>query len=122
VDGAAVLERLEQALNSHDLKQLVSEQPGTRTFRGREQVEKDWAQIFAAFPDLEATLVRSTIDADTEEDRYALRSDGATADIRGLTIFGIASDRIGRVRFDMEPVEHDGAGIDAAVREHASAT
>jgi ketosteroid isomerase-like protein len=135
VDGAAVLGRLEQALNSHDLEQLVecfdeevlSEQPvhPSRTFRGRDQVEKNWTQIFAAFPDLEARLVRSTVDGDTvwaEWDWHAVRSDGTAADIRGLTVLGIASDRIGWVRFYMEPVEQDGAGIDAAVRDHASAT
>jgi hypothetical protein len=96
-----VLERLEQALNSHDLEQLVacfdegvlSEQPvhPLRTFRGREQVERNRTQIFAAFPDREATLVRSTIDGDA-------------------------------VWAEWEPVEQDGAGIDAAVRENASAT
>lgn len=69
--GEAVLARLEQALNAHDLEllvgcfdeQVVSEQPvhPSRSFRGRGQLEKNWTQLFAAFPDLEATLVRSAV-------------------------------------------------------------
>lgn len=73
-DRAGVLARLEEALNAHDLEALVrcfgeevvSEQPvhPSRAFRGRAQVEKNWQQLFAAFPNLAARIVRSTVDGD----------------------------------------------------------
>jgi ketosteroid isomerase-like protein len=131
VDGAIVLARLERALNAHDLEllvecfdeQVVSEQPAhpSRGFRGRAQIEKNWSQLLAAFPDLVATLVRSAVDghvAWAEWDWRAHRSDGGIADVRGVTLLGVDGDRIRWVRFYMEPVERDGAGIDEAIREH----
>lgn len=129
--GEAVLARLEQALNAHDLEllvgcfaeQVVSEQPvhPSRGFRGRGQLEKNWTQLFAAFPDLEATLVRSAVDGSevwAEWDWRAHRADGGKADMRGVTVLGVDGDQIGWVRFYIDPVEQDGAGIDAAIREH----
>lgn len=131
MDGAIVLARLERALNAHDLEllvgcfdeQVVSEQPvhPSRSFRGRAQIEKNWSQLLAAFPDLVATLVRSVIDGNVawaEWDWRAHRSDGGIADMRGVTLLGVDDDRICWVRFYMEPVEQDGAGIDEAIREH----
>lgn len=131
MDGAVVLARLEQALNAHDLEalvgcfdeQVVSEQPvhPSRSFRGRAQIEKNWSQLLAAFPDLAATLVRSVVDGCVvwaEWDWRARRSDGGKTDMRGVTLLGLDGDRISWVRFYMEPVEQDGAGIDEAIREH----
>lgn len=131
MDGAVALARLEQALNAHDLdalvacfdEQVVSEQPvhPSRSFRGRAQIEKNWSQLLAAFPDLAATLVRSVVDSRVvwaEWDWRAHRSDGGRADMRGVTLLGLDGDRISWVRFYMEPVEQDGAGIDEAIREH----
>ncbi len=133
VDGAVVLERIERALNTHDLEllvgcfdeQVVSEQPAhpSRAFRGRAQVQRNWLQLFAAFPDLQATLICSTVDNDVvwaEWHWRAGRRDGARAEFRGVTVQGIEGDRVAWVRFYMEPVEQDGVGIDAAIREHAS--
>jgi ketosteroid isomerase-like protein len=130
-DAANVLARLEQALNAHDLnrlagcfdEQVVSEQPvhPSRNFRGRAQVARNWTQIFAAFPDLHATLVRSVVDDDVvwaEWDWRASRPDGGRADIRGVTVLGIDGSQINWVRFYMEPVEQGGAAIDNAIREH----
>lgn len=129
-NAGTVVARLEQALNAHDLAELagcfdeevVSEQPvhPARAFRGREQVEKNWRQIFAGFPDLAARVVRSTVDGEVawvEWDWRANRADGTNGDMRGVTILGVADDAIRWVRFYLEPVEQGGAGIDAAVRE-----
>jgi ketosteroid isomerase-like protein len=131
VDGAIVLSRIERALNAQDLdvlvgcfdEQVVSEQPihPSRSFRGRAQIEKNWSQLFGAFPDLVATLVRSVVDGNVawaEWDWRAHRSDGGIADMRGVTLLGLDGDRITWVRFYMEPVEQDGSGIDAAIRKH----
>ena len=131
--GARVLGRLEQALNLHDLERLVgcfdehvvSEQPvhPARGFQGRAQVEQNWTQLFAAFPDLRATLVRSTADGDAvwaEWDWQAAGADGRSMNMRGVTVLGIDGDRISWVRFYMEPVEEDGSGIDAAIAEQVS--
>lgn len=131
--NGGVLARLEQALNAHDLhalvecfdEQVVSEQPvhPSRAFRGSGQVEQNWTQLFTAFPDLEATLVRSVVDGKVvwaEWDWRAHRPDGGRADMRGVTVLGVDGERIGWVRFYMEPVEQDGSDIDAAIREHVS--
>lgn len=131
MEAADVLERLDHALNAHDVESLVdcfdedvvSEQPvhPARAFRGRMQVEKNWTQLFAAFPNLEATLVRSVVDGAVvwaEWDWRADRPDGANADMRGITVLGVDNGRIEWVRFYMEPVEQEGADIDAAIRTH----
>ena len=64
-----VVRRIERATNSHDLEALVdcfdeafvSESPvhPARDFQGRDQVRRNWAQIFEAVPDLSSRLVRS---------------------------------------------------------------
>jgi ketosteroid isomerase-like protein len=127
---ADVVGRLKRALNEHDLEQLVdcfhdqvvSEQPvhPSRAFRGRAQVEKNWARLFAVFPAIDATLVRSAVDGDVvwaEWDWRAHRPDGGRADMRGVSVLGVDNGRIDWVRFYVEPVEPDGAGIDAANSE-----
>ncbi len=131
VDVAAVVEKLREAINDHDLDGLVnlfdsgliSEQPvhPARSFRGNEQVRRNWAQIFAAVSDLRAELVRSAVSGDTvwaEWDWSGTRAEGARHAMRGVTILRIEDGRICAVRFYMEPVERDGAGIDTAVRHH----
>lgn len=129
-EAADVVGQLTPALNAHDLQrlvdcfhaQVVSEHPvhPSRAFRGRAQVERNWAQLFAAFPDFDATLVRSAVDGDVvwaEWDWRAHRPDGGRADMRGVTIVGVDDGRIDWVRFYVEPVEQDGAGIDTAITE-----
>ncbi|MGZ5301942.1 MAG: nuclear transport factor 2 family protein, partial [Actinomycetota bacterium] len=61
-----LVERLARATNEHDLDALtacfapeyVNETPAhpERGFRGRDQVRKNWEQIFGAVPDLEADV------------------------------------------------------------------
>jgi ketosteroid isomerase-like protein len=129
-EAADVVGQLKRALNAHDLQQLVdcfhaqvvSEQPvhPSRVFRGRAQVERNWAHLFAAFPDFDATLVRSAVDGDVvwaEWDWRAHRPDGGRADMRGVTVLGVNEGRIDWARFYVEPVEQDGAGIDVAISE-----
>jgi ketosteroid isomerase-like protein len=134
-DPHPAITRIAAAINEHDLKALAecfdddvqSEQPvhPARTFTGREQIRKNWAQIFGAVPDLRADLVRAASDGDTawaEWDWTGTRRDGAPHRLRGVTILGIRGGRASWVRFYMEPVEPSGASIDTAVRDSIAAT
>jgi ketosteroid isomerase-like protein len=127
-ESAAV--RLQQAVNHHDLNALadcfapdfVNETPlhPARSFRGREQVRKNWAQIFAAVPDMKADLLGSAHDGNTVWTEWELsgtRLDGARHLMRGVSVFRIEDGVIASVRFYLEPVEQGGAGVDAAVQE-----
>ena len=127
--GLAVAARLHDAVNRHDLDRLVgcfapnfvNETPAhpARSFRGRDQVRRNWAQIFSAVPNLEADMVASASQDDsvwTEWEMRGTRLDGAPHLMRGVSIFKVAGDEFTSVRFYLEPVEQAGAGIDAAVR------
>ncbi|HEY1454940.1 MAG TPA: nuclear transport factor 2 family protein [Candidatus Dormibacteraeota bacterium] len=126
--GLALAFRLCSAVNSHDLQALgacfaeefVNETPmhPARSFHGREQVMRNWAQIFAGVPDIEAELVRSSADGDTvwsEWEMRGTRRDGAPHLMRGVSIFQARGDRFESVRFYLEPVEQGGVLVDAAV-------
>jgi len=127
--GLALADRVRDAVNRHDLDALarcfatnfVNETPThpARSFRGREQVRKNWAQIFAAVPNLEADLVDVAIHDDTvwtEWEMRGTRLDGAQHLMRGVSIFEVVDDAFASVRFYLEPVEQAGVGIDAAVQ------
>jgi ketosteroid isomerase-like protein len=124
----AVVHRLQAATNAHDLDALVacfavdylSEIPAhpARSFRGSEQVRRNWAQILAGVPDLHSELVRDAVDGNVvwaEWEWTGTRRDGAPHLMRGTTILGIDGSRIAWARFYMEPVVDDGAPVGAAV-------
>jgi ketosteroid isomerase-like protein len=127
--GLALVERLKDAVNRHDLDSLegcfaqdfqneTPVHPG-RSFQGREQVRKNWAQIFAGVPDIEAEVIDSSVDgasAWTEWEMRGTRRDGARHLMRGVSIFGVADGQFTSVRFYLEPVEEGGPAVDAAVR------
>ena len=86
-------------MNEHDLEALVdvfdpdviSETPAhpQRTFRGADQVRRNWEQIFAGVPDLQADLLDAVVDGDTvwsEWDWRGTRRDGSAHRMRGVTI------------------------------------
>jgi ketosteroid isomerase-like protein len=125
----AVVERIRQAVNAHDLdalgtcfhQQYRSEQPihPDRAFQGREQMRKNWAQIFAGVPDISAEVLRTAVDGDTVWAEWHLsgtRRDGAAHQTAMVTIGGVAGGEFTWMRLYMEPVTA-GTGIDAAVRE-----
>jgi ketosteroid isomerase-like protein len=127
--GLALVERLKDAVNRHDIESLagcfaedfVNETPihPARSFQGREQVRKNWAQIFAGVPDITAEILRSSLDgasACTEWEMRGTRRDGSRHLMRGVSIFGIGHDEFTSVRFYLEPVEDGGVTVDAAVR------
>ena len=127
--GLAIADRLLDAVNRHDLDALVrcfapdfvNETPvhPARSFRGREQVRKNWAQIFAAVPDLKTDMVGSASHGDsvwTEWEMSGTRLDGGHHLMRGVSIFEVVEDSFASVRFYLEPVEKSGVGVDAAVQ------
>lgn len=129
--AAALAERLVDATNSHDLDALtdcfapgfVNETPThpARSFAGPEQVRRNWSQIFAAVPDLEAVPLRRVVDEETvwiEWEMRGHRVDGSRHLMRGVTVFGVQEHAFAWVRFYLEPVEEAAAGIDEAIREH----
>jgi ketosteroid isomerase-like protein len=126
---AAMVERLRQATNDHDLDALVAcfapgyrnETPAhpQRGFTGRDQVRRNWEQIFAAVPDLTAALLRCAVDGDTawtEWEHRGTRPDGSAHLMRGVVIFGVTAGVADRARFYLEPVRLDGQDADAAAR------
>jgi ketosteroid isomerase-like protein len=132
-DAAGVLARLERAVNAHDVNAVVgcfasdyrNDTPAhpERSFTGREQVRRNWEQIFAAIPDLTATLMRSAINGDeawSEWEHRGTRRDGSAHLMRGVVIFGIGGGLLVWARFYLEPVQEGGGNVDAAVRRQVA--
>jgi ketosteroid isomerase-like protein len=124
-DPAAVVERLVAAVNAHDLDALAAcfagdyrnETPAhpRRGFRGREQVRRNWTQLFEGVPDLRAQVL-SAAEGDrvwTEWDISGTRGDGAPFAMRGVVIFGVGGGLIASARFYLEPVEEASGDVDA---------
>lgn len=127
-DSSAVIDRLVQAVNRHDLGALVAcfddgyvnETPAhpQRGFRGSAQVCQNWTQIFAAVPDIGARVLRIAVDGDTvwtEWEMSGTRRDGAAFLMRGVVIFGVAEATVTSARFYLEPVEEASGDVNAAV-------
>ena len=128
-DSIACMQRVQQAINNHDLDALAdcfdanykSDFPAhpDRAFIGRTQMRKNWSQIFAAVPDIQAQLIRSAVDGETiwnEWEWKGTRPDHKEFLQRGVTIQGIAAGRIQWARLYLEIVEVDGQGSDAAAK------
>ena len=123
------VERLLRATNDHDLDQLVAcfgpeyvnETPvhPARSFRGREQVRRNWEQIFAAVTDLQAELLDCLTEGNsvwTEWEMRGTRPDGSRHLMAGVIIFVVEQDLIQQARFYLEPVDDGTATADDAVR------
>jgi ketosteroid isomerase-like protein len=133
-DAAAVLTRLERAANAHDVDAVVAcfasdyrnDTPAhpERSFTGREQVRRNWEQIFAAIPDLTATVLRSAVNGDeawSEWEHRGTRRNGSAHVMRGVVIFGVGGGLLTWARFYLEPVQEGGDNVDAAVRRQVAA-
>jgi ketosteroid isomerase-like protein len=129
----ATIERLVEATNSHDLERLVAcfaddytlEAPShpQRSFRGAEQVRRNWTQLFAGVPDIAARLVRTAVDREvvwTEWEMGGTRRDGGAFRMAGVFVFGVIEDRIRWGRMFLEPVDEAGSDMNATVRVHAT--
>lgn len=126
---AAMVERLRRATDDHDLDALVdcfssdyhNETPAhpERSFTGREQVRRNWAQIFAAVPDITAQVLGCAIQGDTvwtEWEHRGTRPDGSPHHMRGVVIFGVDGGMAAWARFYLEPVEESAGTVDETVR------
>ena len=124
-----LMERLEAALNAHDVDAMLacmaedysSEQPAhpDRAFGGREQVRENWSAVFAGVADFRSQLLRSSRDGDTvwAEWRWeGTQAGGEPMEMAGVVIAGLRDEQIAWMRLYVEPVEREGAGIEAAVR------
>jgi ketosteroid isomerase-like protein len=133
-DPAAVVERLMAAVNAHDLDALAAcfardyrnETPAhpRRGFRGREQVRRNWAQLFTGVPDLRARVLGTAAEGGrvwTEWELAGTRRDGAAFALRGVVIFGVGGGQITSARFYLEPVEETSGDVDAQTARVAGA-
>jgi hypothetical protein len=134
-EAQAVVDRLAQATNDHDLDALVAcfaddydnATPAhpTRSFTGREQVRRNWEQIFAFVPDVRAEVLASVVDGDTVWSEWHMsgtRGDGSAHEMRGVILFGVHSGAVAWARFYLEPVDADAGTVDEAVRAQVART
>lgn len=125
----AWLDHLVLATNTHDLKAIadcfaddyVNHVPAhpARGFRGRSQVNANWANILAAVPDLRARVISRAITENTvwsEWEMTGTRRDGQPHHMCGVIIFEITDGHASSARFYLEPVGADSVGINATLR------
>lgn len=127
---ATFTDRLSAATNSHDIERVIgcftedylNETPlhPSRSFSGRDQVRRNWTQIFAGVPDIETTVLRSDQVGDqvwSEWEMRGTRLDGAPHLMRGVMRFTVVGDQASAVRFYLEPVDTTGPDADESVRQ-----
>lgn len=132
-DAVGVVERLRLATNAHDLEALVAcfapgyrnETPAhpERGFNGRDQVRKNWEQIFTAIPDVKTEVLRCAVDGNTvwsEWEHRGTRPDGSQHVMRGVVIFGVEDGLAAWARFYLEPVQEGPGGADDFVRRQVN--
>jgi len=130
---ADVVRSLHQAAHAHDLEGIVAhfapdyalEDPcrPDRSFRGVDQVRRNWAQILAAMPDVVVEEHGLVADGPTVWTELALRGhrpDGAEQALRGVMIFRVAGGVIESGTFYLAPVVRDGLDAGAAARTFSS--
>ena len=126
--GTDVADRLVAATNAHDLDALVdcfapdyvNQTPvhPSRSFIGREQVRRNWAQLFAAMPDLQCLVLASAVDGAhvwSEWEMRGTRPDHSAHVMRGVVVFEVGDQLVRSVRFYLEPVDDGPSTVDDAV-------
>jgi ketosteroid isomerase-like protein len=134
-DPQTVVDRLVRATNDHDLDALVgcfaedyrNDTPvhPARSFRGADQVGRNWEQIFAFVPDLQATVVGRATAGDTawtEWEMTGTRPDGTAHEMRGVIVFRVQDGLVSSARFFLEPVDAGAQTVDDAVRDQVART
>ena len=132
--GAALLARLAAAAHGRDLEVLVgcfapdyrNETPAhpAQGFTGREQVRRNWEQIFAVMPDITARVLRSACDGDVAWSEWHMagtRPDGAAMQMAGVVIFGVRGGQFSWARWYLEPVQAGGPDVNQALRQRTGA-
>ena len=123
------IDRMVAATNAHDLDalvdcftadyRLVAPTHPARGFTGRDQVRRNWTEIFAAVPDVRCEILSRVESADTlwvEMSMSGQRRDGAPHEMAGVFIAGVRGDLIESGRFYLELVDHAPLDADAAVQ------
>lgn len=116
----ATIERLAAATKARDVDAIVAcfaddyvlECPAhpARSFRGTDQVRRNWTGFFASVPDLVARLVDHAHGHDgttiwTEWTMIGTRRDGGKHDMRGVFVFTVKDDLIRAGRMYLEPAD-----------------
>jgi ketosteroid isomerase-like protein len=125
-----VIHRLHDAQNRHDLQAFLScftpdyesVQPihPDRGYAGLNQVKKNWSALFAAYPNFRSQLLDSISTGDTvwgEWHWQGSNPNGTSLDWRGVIIFQIRDGKIASGRTYMEPIQQEGEGIDAVIKD-----
>ena len=126
--ASEVVQRVVDATNAHDLDALVDcfapdyvnrtpAHPG-RSFVGREQVRRNWAQLFAAMPDLQCEVLAAVVDGAhvwSEWEMRGTRPDQSAHLMRGVLVFEVAEGLVQSVRFYLEPVDEGASSVDDAI-------
>ena len=123
-----LLDKLLASVNGHDLEGLVNcfaedyvnQTPAhpQRSFRGREQVRRNWTQIFGTISDIQARVPGTAVDGQTlwtEWEMSGTRADGEPFLMRGVVIFDFTGVLISSARFYLEPVENTSGDVEEAV-------
>ena len=131
---AEVVERLARATSAHDLEGIVAcfaegyvNQTPThpqRSFTGRDQVRRNWAQILTGVPDITAQVLATAVNGDTVWSEWQMsgtRLDGALHEMGGVIIFDVAGELVRAARFYLEPLERESGTVDDAVHRTLSA-
>jgi ketosteroid isomerase-like protein len=123
-----LLDRITRATNAHDLDALVdcfdleyrNETPAhpARGFTGREQVRRNWQQIFAGVPDVQVRVLGRAADGDTlwsELEMSGTRRDATPFLMRGVVVYRLRGERAVAARFYLEPVDDASADVNTVV-------
>jgi ketosteroid isomerase-like protein len=129
-DPMRTVERLLAATNAHDVEGIVAcfaegytlDSPlhPARSFRGKEQVRRNWTQILSAVGDLTARLHGSARDGSTawtEWEMIGTRRDGGAHCMRGVFIFRVQDGLIASGRMFLEPVDTSTANANEGLRQ-----
>jgi hypothetical protein len=129
-DTRGWLDRLVRATNDHDLDALVgvfapeyenvTPAHPSRGFVGRDQVARNWRQIFDGVPDIRAEIVAAAFDGPTcwtQWDMRGTRRDGSLHHMAGVVVFHVEDGLARKATFFLEPVEEDSGSVDDAVRQ-----
>jgi limonene-1,2-epoxide hydrolase len=122
-----VIERLNAAMNARDIDAFValfhedydSQQPAhpDRAFKGSEQVRANWSAIFEGVPDFSSEVVSVAADGETVWSEWLWHGTGL--EMAGVIVCGVRGGKLAWARLYVEPVEQEGAGIEAVVRDMA---
>ncbi len=128
-DPQELVDRLVRATNEHDLDAIeacfaedyenVAPAHPSRSFKGREQVRRNWEQIFGFVPDVQARVTRRATAGDTawtEWEMAGTRRDGSAHAMRGVILFEVREGVASSARFFLEPLDEATESVDDAVR------